>query len=186
MFDIGFTELLLCLVVALVVIGPEQLPGTVRTVALWIGRLKRGLAETRTEIERQIGADDIRRQLYNEEIMRNVEETRLQLEASLREHAEAASTAPDQTPSAADYGPPEELPDHAHGADQDKTAQPNSNSINQTKPVTPVSSGTNSPAAAQHSHQQHSTTAATPPTATPDGVNQVAEEPKARSGQQVG
>ena len=70
MFDIGFTELLVCLVVALVVIGPEQLPGTVRTVGLWIGRLKRSLRDTRQEIERQIGADDIRRQLHNEEVMR--------------------------------------------------------------------------------------------------------------------
>ncbi len=124
MFDIGFTELLLCLVVALVVIGPEQLPGTVRTVALWIGRLKRSLAETRTEIERQIGADDIRRQLHNEEIMRNIEETRLQLEASLREHGvldndqqNPMDANREHTPSAADYGPPEELPDHAHGED---------------------------------------------------------------------
>lgn len=123
MFDIGFTELLLCLVVALVVIGPEQLPGTVRTVALWIGRLKRSLAETRSEIERQIGADDIRRQLHNEEIMRNIEETRLQLEASLREHGvleneqygNPSDSPQERTPSAADYGPPEELPDHAHG-----------------------------------------------------------------------
>ncbi len=120
MFDIGFTELLLCLIVGLVVIGPEQLPGTVRTVALWIGRLKRSLAETRSEIERQIGADDIRRQLHNEEILRNIEETRLQIEASIREHGLLEHTQTDNNdakPSAADYGPPEELPDHAHGND---------------------------------------------------------------------
>lgn len=120
MFDIGFTELLLCLVVALIVIGPEQLPGTVRTVALWIGRLKRSLAETRSEIERQIGADDIRRQLHNEEILRSIEETRLQLEASLREHGTfendySTDTSQEHKPSASDYGPPDELPDHAHG-----------------------------------------------------------------------
>ena len=123
MFDIGFTELLLCLVVALVVIGPEQLPGTVRTVALWIGRIKRSLVETRSEIERQIGADEIRRQLHNEEIMRNIEATRAQLEASLREHGvlddEQYKNAQNgyqegsnqERPS---YGPPEELPDHSH------------------------------------------------------------------------
>lgn len=75
MFDIGFTEIVLCLLVALVVIGPEQLPQTVRSVALWVGRLKRSLRDTREEIERQIGADDIRRQLHNEDIMRSLEET---------------------------------------------------------------------------------------------------------------
>lgn len=75
MFDIGFSEIVLCLLVALVVIGPEQLPQTVRSVALWVGRLKRSLRDTREEIERQIGADDIRRQLHNEDIMRSLEET---------------------------------------------------------------------------------------------------------------
>lgn len=137
MFDIGFGELLLCLVVALIVIGPEQLPGTVRTVALWIGRLKRSLAETRSEIERQIGADDIRRQLHNEEILRNIEETRLQIEASIREHSlnnPDTYTAADEQgsrPGAADYGPPDELPDHAH-TDQ----QANAPKAATTNPVT--------------------------------------------------
>jgi sec-independent protein translocase protein TatB len=133
-FDIGFTELLLCLVVALVVIGPEQLPGTVRTVALWIGRLKRSLLETRTEIERQIGADEIRRQLHNEEIMRNIEETRLQLEASLREHGVLdddqygnSKTAEQDQPKAADYGPPDELPDHAHLGESQQQNDPHPN-----------------------------------------------------------
>ncbi len=119
MFDIGFTELLVCLIVALVVIGPEQLPGTVRTVGLWIGRLKRSLRDTRNEIERQIGADDIRRQLHNEEVMQNLEEARLRIEKTMREaEAEAAANLNDTpAPSAKDYGPPEELPDHAHTAE---------------------------------------------------------------------
>lgn len=118
MFDIGFTELLVCLVVALVVIGPEQLPGTVRTVGLWIGRLKRSLRDTREEIERQIGADDIRRQLHNEEIMQNLEATRLRLEQTVREAEAAASNIePAKTQK---YGPPEELPDHAHMHDEAK------------------------------------------------------------------
>lgn len=110
MFDIGFTELLLCLVVALVVIGPEQLPGTVRTIGLWIGRLKRSLRETRSEIERQIGADDIRRQLHNEEIMRALEQTRKDMENSIMAGEEEETPRPPKRL----YGPPEELPDHAH------------------------------------------------------------------------
>ena len=117
MFDIGFTELLLCLVVALVVIGPEQLPGTVRTVGLWIGRLKRSLRETRSEIERQIGADDIRRQLHNEEIMRALEQTRKDMENSILAGEEEAPRPPKHN-----YGPPEELPDHAHMNEPASTA----------------------------------------------------------------
>jgi sec-independent protein translocase protein TatB len=138
-FDIGFTELLVCLVVALVVIGPEQLPATVRTVGLWIGRLKRSLRDTRQEIERQIGADDIRRQLHNEEVMQNLEEARLRIEKTMREAEEAANlNAAQQAPSAKDYGPPDELPNHAHEAEAVVPATSSSTTANQpaTQPTT--------------------------------------------------
>ncbi|MCQ4309457.1 Sec-independent protein translocase protein TatB [Pseudomonas stutzeri] len=69
MFDIGFTELLLVGLVALFVLGPERLPGAVRTAGLWIGRAKRSFANIKAEVEREIGADEIRRQLHNERIL---------------------------------------------------------------------------------------------------------------------
>lgn len=76
MFDIGFFELLVIAVVGLVVIGPERLPGAIRSGALWWGRIKRNVRETRNELERQLGADDIRRELHNEEVMRSLEALR--------------------------------------------------------------------------------------------------------------
>ncbi len=69
MFDIGFTELLLVGLVALVELGPERLPGAVRTASLWIGRIKRSFNSIKAEVEREIGADEIRRQLHNERIL---------------------------------------------------------------------------------------------------------------------
>jgi sec-independent protein translocase protein TatB len=69
MFEVGFTELLLVALVALVVLGPERLPGAVRTAGLWIGRLKRSFSSIKAEVEREIGADEIRRQLHNEQIL---------------------------------------------------------------------------------------------------------------------
>lgn len=69
MFDIGFTELLLVAVVTLLVIGPEKLPETLRTLGLWLGRLRRSFVAVKSEIEREIGMDDVRRQLHNEAIM---------------------------------------------------------------------------------------------------------------------
>jgi sec-independent protein translocase protein TatB len=72
MFDIGFLELLIIAVVGLLVIGPDQLPQTLRSIGLWVGRFKRGLQQTRSEFEQQIGADDIRRQLHNEEVMQRL------------------------------------------------------------------------------------------------------------------
>lgn len=87
MFDIGFFELLVVAVVALLVIGPEQLPGALRTAGLWIGRVRRALAQTRTELEQQLGADDIRRQLHNEEVMRRLNATEAEIKRVVDEVA---------------------------------------------------------------------------------------------------
>lgn len=106
-FDISFFELILCAIVGLVVIGPERLPETVRAVSLWIGRLKRSLRETRSELERQIGADDIRRQLHNEEIMQSLEKTRREIENAVKDGEQAE-------PKPRAYQEHVELPDHAH------------------------------------------------------------------------
>lgn len=79
MFDISFPELVLIGVVALLVIGPDKLPETVRTVALWVGRIRRSLASIRADIEREIGADEIRQQLHNESIMQELKKTKEQI-----------------------------------------------------------------------------------------------------------
>nr|WP_060478190.1 Sec-independent protein translocase protein TatB [Pseudomonas monteilii] len=76
MFGISFSELLLVGLVALLVLGPERLPGAARTAGLWIGRLKRSFNAIKMEVEREIGADDIRRQLHNEHILRMEEEAK--------------------------------------------------------------------------------------------------------------
>lgn len=68
----GFFEILIIAVVALLVVGPERMPEAVRTVALTLGRIKRSFDSARTEIEKQVGADDIRRQLHNEAIVDNL------------------------------------------------------------------------------------------------------------------
>ena len=76
MFGISFPELLLVGLVALLVLGPERLPGAARTAGLWIGRLKRSFNAIKQEVEREIGADEIRRQLHNEHILSLEEEAR--------------------------------------------------------------------------------------------------------------
>ena len=85
MFEIGFSELLLIAVISLLVLGPERLPTAVRTVALWIGRIRRQFQEIKTEVEREIGADEIRAQLRNEAIMDELRQSREALESSVRE-----------------------------------------------------------------------------------------------------
>lgn len=72
MFEIGFMELVLVAVIAIVVIGPQRLPETVRNIALWIGRVRRVASRLYQEVEKEVGMDDIRRQLHNEQIMDNL------------------------------------------------------------------------------------------------------------------
>lgn len=76
MLDIGFAELLVIFVIGLLVLGPERLPGVVRNVSLWVGRLRRSFNALRDEIEREVGADEIKRQLHNEDIMSSLKETK--------------------------------------------------------------------------------------------------------------
>ncbi|MBL4679945.1 MAG: twin-arginine translocase subunit TatB [Pseudomonadales bacterium] len=80
MFDIGFPELLLASVVALLVIGPERLPETVRTIMIWLGKIKKNFANIKTEIEQEIGVDEIRQQIHNDTIMKELDEGRQHLE----------------------------------------------------------------------------------------------------------
>ncbi len=67
--DFGTMELMLVLLVTLLVIGPERLPETLRTLGLWMGRISRSFTSVKVEIEQEIGMDDIRRQLHNEQVM---------------------------------------------------------------------------------------------------------------------
>ena len=63
-------------VVALLVIGPEKLPETIRTISLWIGRIQRTFSNLRQEIENEIGTDQIKTQLSNENILEDLEEAK--------------------------------------------------------------------------------------------------------------
>ena len=97
MFGISFSELLLVGLVALLVLGPERLPGAARTAGLWIGRLKRSFNAIKQEVEREIGADEIRRQLHNEHIL-SMEEEAKKILAPLQPPAPVVPTEPLATP----------------------------------------------------------------------------------------
>jgi sec-independent protein translocase protein TatB len=122
MFDIGFTELLLVALVALVVLGPERLPGAVRTAGLWIGRIKRSFNSIKAEVEREIGADEIRRQLHNEHILELEREMKAMKKDILTPSAKSEPT-PESTQTTASHPATAEATT-ATAASQDKTAQP--------------------------------------------------------------
>ena len=89
MLEIGFPELILIAIVGLLVIGPERLPETLRTLGLWMGRMRRSFTQVKAEIEKEIGMDEVRRQLHNEAIM----EERKRIEAEVKHTADSARSS---------------------------------------------------------------------------------------------
>lgn len=63
MLDIGFQELLLVGVIALLVVGPQRLPGLARTAGLYLNKLRRFVGDVRADVERELHADELRRSL---------------------------------------------------------------------------------------------------------------------------
>jgi len=66
MFDIGFWELAIIAVVALIVIGPDKLPGVARTAGKWVGRTRRFVNQVKTDIDREVQQDELRKMLEKE------------------------------------------------------------------------------------------------------------------------
>lgn len=116
MFEIGFPELILIAIVGLLVIGPERLPEALRTLGLWMGRLRRSFTNVKTEIEREIGMDEIRRQLHNEAVMEEMR--RIQRDVNRSVSPDLGSTA---MPDRSGLENPAATDDHSHadaGADE--------------------------------------------------------------------
>ncbi len=63
MFDIGFWELSLVGLIALLVIGPEQLPGAIRTTAFWLRRARNVASTMRAEVERELALEEVKASL---------------------------------------------------------------------------------------------------------------------------
>ncbi len=113
MFDIGFSELLVIAVVALLVLGPERLPKAARFTGLWVRKARAQWYSVKSEFEREMAADEMKRSLGNpvQDLRREVESAGRELSDSVRE-AEArvradhdADTAVQDLPAAAQDAP---------------------------------------------------------------------------------
>jgi len=91
MFDIGFAELLLIGVVGLLVIGPDKLPGTIRTVSLWLNRIRRGFNEIKAEVQQELHNDAIMQELR--ESGKQLQEETRQLQQEVKDSVQPASDA---------------------------------------------------------------------------------------------
>jgi sec-independent protein translocase protein TatB len=94
MFDIGFTELLVIGVVALLVIGPERLPKVARTAGALFGRLQRYVNDVKADIQREVELDELRKlRSQFEDAARSVEQSVSQVDQEIR----AATTEIDRS-----------------------------------------------------------------------------------------
>ena len=76
MFEIGFPELLVIVFVGLLVVGPEKLPEIIKALTRSFGVIRSYLKETKSEIEKSVGMDEIRQDLHNEKIMEDLKENK--------------------------------------------------------------------------------------------------------------
>ena len=78
MFEIGFPALVVIVFVGLPVVGHEKLPQIIKTLTRSFRIIRSYLKETRSEIEKSVGMDEIRQDLQNEKIMEDLKENKKQ------------------------------------------------------------------------------------------------------------
>jgi len=146
MFDIGFSELVLIGVIALIVIGPERLPEVARTVGKYVGRMRRFVSKVRDDIDSEIRQEELRAALKRnadiDEIKNIINDTRYTIEDEVAETKQHVVEARDDDPrgdfSQKDLLKDQEedfenetygLTDHSdHGADEPAAENPSSDS----------------------------------------------------------
>ena len=103
MFDIGFSELLVIAVVALIVIGPERLPKVARTLGHLFGRMQRYVNDVKADITREMELDELKKfRATMEDTARSMQDTVTkgvsETEGELNKLAQEAQPAPDPYP----------------------------------------------------------------------------------------
>lgn len=93
MFEIGFWEILLILILALLVIGPERLPGAARTAGFWFGKVRRYIEGVRDEVSQEFDVGELRRLIHNQEVQINELQQKLHTPLSLDDEEEITDAA---------------------------------------------------------------------------------------------
>ena len=92
MFDVGFSELLVIAVVALLVLGPERLPKAARFAGLWVRRARAQWNSVKSEFERALASDELKRSLRDtQDSLREAQDSLRNVGSRLRREVESAS-----------------------------------------------------------------------------------------------
>ncbi len=85
MFEIGFWELIVVGIVAMLVVGPEQLPGLARKAGFWLGKARRMIAEVKAEVDRELHLEEIKQTLRQQADLGEVKDLADQVKSFRRE-----------------------------------------------------------------------------------------------------
>lgn len=149
MFDIGFVELLICGVIALVVLGPERLPTAARAAGRWVGKARRMVSQFSSELDSQLKAEELREELRKagdiglEDVQKSVRgaldeakkyEHMMLLDNETPKHRPAPATRRVKEPEAQTGEPPEVEIREEYEPDEDPTAANNSGHFSLDEP----------------------------------------------------
>ena len=122
MFDIGWSELVVIGVVALIAIGPKELPGVLRAVGQWVGKIKRMASDFQGQFQeamREAEVADLKKQFdeassaatnFTSGFDNPLESAKNQIESTFKDTAAPAAEAPAAPAGAADIPPPPDIP----------------------------------------------------------------------------
>ncbi|HXH03582.1 MAG TPA: Sec-independent protein translocase protein TatB [Candidatus Competibacteraceae bacterium] len=85
MFEVGFWELFLIAIIALIVVGPERLPGLARTAGLWIGKMRQLVAGVRAEVERELHMAELQQTLRQNPVNEELKQLAAELKSNVDE-----------------------------------------------------------------------------------------------------
>ena len=141
MFEIGFWEMVLVGVVAMIVVGPERLPGLAHTAGLWLGRARRMIAEVKAEVDRELHLEEIKQSLRQSgdlaelnALKQDLAERAKAIEHDLQAEFDDPGPPPGWRPGAISAPPP---PDWKPPAEDDLPEQ-ESKPVSLQKPTTPA------------------------------------------------
>jgi len=93
MFDIGFFELCVIGIVALLVLGPERLPRAARTAGMWVGRAKRMIAQVKRDIDEELRQEELHELRDAKETLSKTRESMNSFRQELNKQVDAESDA---------------------------------------------------------------------------------------------
>ncbi len=93
MFDIGFSELFMIIVIALIVIGPERLPGVAKKVGRYVGKAKRTFESVKREVQSELETEELNKRLAENNILKDTKKELTDISDELKDIAKKGGDA---------------------------------------------------------------------------------------------